>query len=259
MVLYHLDNKTTTMKNIHVLPTEKPSRLHLAFNKLYYLSVKPFIHLDIENYKSFHIYITSDEKFTSSKDWFIDIKDNRNHLHQVGYSLDSYEWTEQYNPQYFKKIILTTDQDLIAEGVQNIDDEFLEWFVKNPSCEKVEVKQEKIVLGEVDGTTYIDFNYKIIIPKEEHKQDYCEKCDCLICECWDEPKQETLEEAVNAFKKTNVYTNEIKQKQERSYSEEEVFSLLTDLVNSDFIDFTKEYGIRGWDELNKWFEQNKKK
>jgi hypothetical protein len=37
-----------------------------------------------------------------------------------------------------------------------------------------------------------------------------------------ETEQETLEEAVNAFKKTNVYTNEIKQKQERSYSEEDL-------------------------------------
>jgi hypothetical protein len=36
------------------------------------------------------------------------------------------------------KIILTTDQDLIKDGVQAIDDEFLEWFVKNPSCEEVE-------------------------------------------------------------------------------------------------------------------------
>jgi hypothetical protein len=33
-----------------------------------------------------------------------------------------------------KKIILTTDPDF---GVQSIDDEFLEWFVKNPSCEEV--------------------------------------------------------------------------------------------------------------------------
>jgi hypothetical protein len=30
-----------------------------------------------------------------------------------------------------KKIILTTDLDLIKDGVQSIDNEFLEWFVKN--------------------------------------------------------------------------------------------------------------------------------
>jgi hypothetical protein len=30
-----------------------------------------------------------------------------------------------------QKIILTTDLDLIKDGVQSIDNEFLEWFVKN--------------------------------------------------------------------------------------------------------------------------------
>ena len=39
-------------------------------------------------------------------------------------------------------------------------------------------------------------------------------------------KEETLEEVVNNFKKTDVYINEIKQEQERMYSEEEVFSLM---------------------------------
>ena len=62
-----------------------------------------------------------------------------------------------------KKIILTTDQDLIKDGVQPIDDEFLEWFVKNPSCEEVEV--EKLLVGK--DIPKINFTYKIIIPKEE--------------------------------------------------------------------------------------------
>lgn len=38
-----------------------------------------------------------------------------------------------------EKIILTTDQDLIKDGIQAINDEFLEWFVKNPSCEEVKL------------------------------------------------------------------------------------------------------------------------
>jgi hypothetical protein len=46
---------------------------------------------------------------------------------------------------------------------------------------------------------------------------------------------------------------------ERMYTYEEVFTLLTDLVDSDFIDFTKEYGIKGWDELTKWIQNKKKK
>ena len=124
------------MKNIHVLLTDKPSTLWVN-------NLRRRIELDkdvlIGSNTAQHIYITSDDKITSSQDWFIDIKDNRNHLHQVGYDLESVEWNDQYNPLYFKKIILTTDQDLIKDGVQSITDDFLEWFVKNQSCEFVEV------------------------------------------------------------------------------------------------------------------------
>jgi hypothetical protein len=60
-------------------------------------------------------------------------------------------------------------------------------------------------------------------------------------------KQETLEEAYEAFKKTDVYINEIKQKQEIMYSEEEVLSILNDFIGENPID------------VDKWFEQFKKK
>ena len=62
-----------------------------------------------------------------------------------------------------KKIILTTDQDLIKDGVQAIDDEFLEWFVKNPSCEEVEVEHIKVDDARPSG-------YKIAIPKKEQNK-----------------------------------------------------------------------------------------
>jgi hypothetical protein len=65
---------------------------------------------------------------------------------------------------------MTTDQDLIKDGVQGIDDEFLEWFVKNPSCESIEVKNISIKVvkgyknnGEID--CYHTNGYEIIIPK----------------------------------------------------------------------------------------------
>ena len=61
-----------------------------------------------------------------------------------------------------KKIILTTDKDLIKDGVQAIDDKFLEWFVKNPSCESVEIEK----MFNVVQFTSREFIYKIIIPKE---------------------------------------------------------------------------------------------
>ena len=78
-------------------------------------------------------------------------------------------------------------------------------------------------------------------------------------------KQETLEEAVNAFKKTNVYTNEIKQKQERMYSEEDMIefgkyllqlsnSAMSRKFNMKMLD--SETGIKLTKDL---FEQFKKK
>ena len=71
----------------------------------------------------------------------------------------------------YKKIILTTDQDLIKDGVQDIDDEFLEWFIENPSCERVEVES---MINMVQFTPR-EFIYKIIIPKEEPKQEKWDK------------------------------------------------------------------------------------
>jgi hypothetical protein len=75
---------------------------------------------------------------------------------------------------YDFKIILTTNNLLIKDGVQAIDNEFLEWFVKNPSCEFVETKlvydyeeHPELVGNPKEEWSY----YKIIIPKEEPKQE----------------------------------------------------------------------------------------
>jgi hypothetical protein len=71
----------------------------------------------------------------------------------------------------YKKIILTTDQDLIANGVQSIDDEFLEWFVNNPNCEWVEVIYDKDAFPYGVETAKGYGWYKLPIPQEEPKID----------------------------------------------------------------------------------------
>jgi hypothetical protein len=74
-----------------------------------------------------------------------------------------------YNPGFenykgCKKIILTTDGDLIKDGIQVIDDdEFLEWFVKNPSCERVEVSEDCFKPSNMVYGINME-PYKIIIP-----------------------------------------------------------------------------------------------
>jgi hypothetical protein len=156
------------MKNVHLLPTEKPSRLGYltkkgkeVFKDLR-LFDKPMPNiLDSENQ---HIYITSDEEIKVG-DWYF-----------ITESISKCESKYEANDltDICKKIILTTDQELIADGIQAIDDEFLEWFVKNPKCESIEVKHFGTCCGNQSITQCINcekYNpiYKIIIPQEEPK------------------------------------------------------------------------------------------
>jgi hypothetical protein len=86
--------------------------------------------------------------------------------------------------EHWNKIILTTDQDLIKDGVQAIDDEFLEWFVKNPSCEEVEVFKDFFQVNQnnpvLKGSTALAESYKIIIPIEGTPQETNEEASKRI-------------------------------------------------------------------------------
>jgi hypothetical protein len=208
------------MKNIHVLPTDKPSRLYLSdYGKELNLSGYP-----LRNYTTGqHIYITSDEEIKEG-DWFLWKDTEEPYLFkcigltdedslQVKNTLTGELGTYHRNPKdsdygdwyrcYSKKIILTTDQDLIKKGIQSIDDEFLEWFVKNPSCEEVEIvlenyKEDEWVDDDFGGEIYtFEYEkYKIIIPKEEPKlSNICIKCGVDLYategrfECQKHPKE----------------------------------------------------------------------
>jgi hypothetical protein len=142
----------------------------------------------------------------------------------------------------WKKIILTTDQYLITDGVQAIDDEFLEWFVNNPSCEFVEIR--KYHSGILSDITEITSSLKIIIPQEE-------------------PKQETLEEYSNGLYKQSLkddvdltFSDGVKLgakwQAERMYSEEE-------LKNAIEISVAKALGVMSFTINEESFEQFKKK
>jgi len=185
-----LENK---MKNIHVLPTDKPTTLFKDdFGNFIYS-----INIDQEqnHFEPQHIYITSDEEIKEreiciyGKSLFLveNIFYNSGAFRHLspkikikGKLLPNMKAGEFDSMTPLNKIILTTDQDLIKDGVQAIDDEFLEWFVKNPSCEEVEVKYDKDVFPYGVETSNGYGWYKIIIPQEE-------------------PKQETLEEAAENY------------------------------------------------------------
>ena len=127
------------------------------------------------SFKTQHIYITSDETaypyaLHLKKQEVLKIKgvgENSGELyHDKGFSY----------PDECQKIILTTDQDLINDGVQAIDDEFLEWFVKNPSCEEIQVElKTKQLVKPYDVYNESVSYYEIIIPQGEPKQESLEE------------------------------------------------------------------------------------
>jgi hypothetical protein len=240
------------MKNIHLLPTDKPSRLvklkWFGKDKLHLCKVI----LPIENEEQYqHIYITSDEEIKEG-DWY----------YYFGHII-KYEKDENTLTPNCKKIILTTDIDLIAEGVQSIDDEFLEWFVKNPSCEEVKVETFEVedYVGFAGHTSYPTFHnkYKIIIPKQESKQIKCYCGHTITCDC--EPLQETLEEAAERYVKSRwglvsypdielSFIEGANWLAERMYSEEDLLSAFE--AGMMFIGEDK-------GSFREWFEQQKKK
>lgn len=191
-----------------------------------------------------HIYITSDEEIKDNT-WVLNIVNGVIYKTYSGinFNLD----TEK---ERWRKIILTTDQDLIKDGVQEIDDEFLKWFVKNPNCEEIEVVDVRS-LG-VYGSYY---PYKIIIPKEESKQETLE-----------EAAERLYPTTINSFTDSGFDMSETerlifingakwqKEQDKKLYNEEEIINALHSVELRDDKDYSKIYN-----GMKKWFEQFKKK
>jgi hypothetical protein len=239
------------MKNIYLLPTTRPSKLYKQANelKLRFIADSP---IDSDISINQHIYITSDEEIKEG-DWKYCLNDDVIKIQKQGGSfVDKDEF----------KIILTTDQTRIKDGVQAIDDEFLHWFVKNPSCEKVKI--ETIwVAGNSEEDLY---SYKPVIPQEEPKQEYKpNSCDIIFeTAALIENKQETLEEAAERLLKDNLVTPYEKPsfkngfiegarwQAERMHTDEEVIDLLQEMNDCPTI-------FDGRIDIREWFEQFKKK
>ena len=237
------------MKNIHVLPTNNYSPLVHSTNKYggYFKSehYSPMKEMG-DSYQN--IYITNDEEIKEG-DWCI---------YKTG---EIIHYLVKLNTDNLKKIILTTDQDLIKDGVQAIDDEFLEWFVKNPSCENVKVELiEEIPSGFTFGMFGNDeppteLVYKIIIPKEEPKQETLEE---VAHEMLVDYGIKSIGQSIGVLTVKKLMVNMAKWQAERMHSEEDLKEAFEAGHKKGFSGYPN---TENWKELpfEKWFEQFKKK
>jgi len=255
----------TVMKNIHLIESkEKSTLLYNPRHKSFCIRKEPdgmwindgkvsgadfwSVEKAMNNgFYPYNIYITSDEEVKEGDYFLYDettIRYKTNGTEYHGRDLCHISGNRRYPVSKSKKIILTTDQDLIEDGVQEIEDEFLEWFVKNPNCEFVEVVNDlkyfnvdELRERYIKGLPHIyseKIGDKIIIPQEESNQ-------------------ETLEEAAERFYPINSNSsamemldrhqlnNSYKQEgfiaganwqSERMYSEEDI-DILSELIKDN--------------------------
>ena len=243
------------MNNLHLLPTDKPSRLHTYKGVLNIAAgefvASPIVKNDLIN---LNIYITNDETIKEG-DWCI----NTGRLNETIIFPDEIIGKADYTANVligssWKKIILTTDPKLIADGIQAINYEFLEWFVKNPSCEEVETiyglfnpmgrQVDPMNLGQ--NHSQCIWKHKIIIPVEEPKQKCCQdvsgyylgticpKCNKPFRNVIQEPKLETLEEPKFYVGQSVLVCNDLK-------------TIITKIEDEKYY-FLDEIGNVMWDE-----------
>jgi hypothetical protein len=194
------------MKNIYLIPTEKPSRLIPHTNSCQ-IKLKD-VDKQTRKYYKYSIYITSDEE----------IETGNYYLCKLSMRIKKCIGDEYFNNIDEKKIILTNDTNLIKDCVQAIDDEFLEWFVENQSCEKVETMFSDI-RDPMKGSYRL---YYINIPEKEFKKETLE-------EAAKNSKNYTKES--NGFPKMQSFIDDAKWQAERMYSEKEVELIALEMVS----------------------------
>ena len=236
------------MKNVHLLQTEVyPAKLQLDRD---YGTLTIFDEPCVSNGQDFvgaNLYITSNEEIqidewcfeiynresTAVAPRFIDENNNTWWLRQINMSVSA-------DDANCKKIILTTDVRLIKDGVQAIDDEFLDWFIKNQKREIPIITTT--VNNESRYTTNIGF------------------------ESWrKEPKQETLEEAAERFFNNTKFRNYrtffcegAKWQQERIYDEKWWSDLSDRFYESKLVHDYKD-GKIDYRSIRNWFINQFKK
>jgi hypothetical protein len=149
------------MKNVHLIPTDEPSRLgrFVDTDNLFLRTPN-----DLPRGENVHVYITNNEEIRDGvNQWYLDKVLNK------PYNSGGAQYSSKQDV-----IILTTDEFLIADGIQEIPNDFLEWFVNNPSCQ-------------YGGYKDIAWD-QIITLKEEPKQypigGYAPgfySCECITC------------------------------------------------------------------------------
>lgn len=137
------------MANIHILPTDKPSRLTIYSTLLNEFRLLPEPIGDWKNKRN--IYITSDE--TPKEGGYV-LWENKVYKYREFMKMRTPVYTDYFS------IIITTDLELIKDGVQALEDKEIEFIISNPKVNKLDVTKE---------LCYKPYNEETEVPKEKYE------------------------------------------------------------------------------------------
>lgn len=235
------------MRNLFTISSKNASKLQLKIGGGYHFENGQTIAL-----KSYmNIYITNEEKFVEDEyvtDGIEVIKASSKLVNAQGL-VDRRDW---------KKIILTTDFELIEDGVQDIGEYFVRWFVDNSKCECVEVIYEpKNFFDSKQG-----WEYTILINEQFCNNCGNDKCCCIVREetapYWElVDKKAVLSNTIDLDAYAKGVQDGVEWQEKRSYTEEEIQFNVNKLMNDLFKGKMHSNMIAGI--VNEWFETFKKK
>jgi hypothetical protein len=139
-------------RNIFLLPAENKSSIGFRDGSLIYRIDPPICRSDpFGNYGNAdpqYVYIVNNEKI-KERDWFLvqhniegEILSDKMILCKADHNFMVNFYMETLGSVWYK-VILTNDEFLITDGIQEINDNFLESYVKNPT-EKIEIYATEI-------------------------------------------------------------------------------------------------------------------
>lgn len=129
-------------QNIYVIETKGLTDVYK--DKCCNVVYSPFI--DLPNLTGLHIYIVSDDEINEN-DWHINKTmneaDRASRNLSINHKSDG-EFGASIRKQY-KKIILTSNINLVSDGVEALDNNFYSWFAKNPDRKHIKIIPKNVV------------------------------------------------------------------------------------------------------------------
>lgn len=172
------------------------------------------------------VYITCDNAVLN-KDWFIfnaankllllQAKQVKNNIIIIDYNNEVGSWIDS---KYCHKVALTNDPALIKDDVQQVSIDFMQWYIKNHTCEYVNVINNDYLLWKNSNVDKLAECYSILIPQEESKQDLIESAAEAAYKFESDssfPDEHAHKEFIRIFKK-----GANKQKEFTRYSEDDM-------------------------------------